>query len=181
MFVVNPQASTGKSRAGKAAAMQAHAEAAESQEKIDVTPEERNRMIAEAAYFRAAERNFFMGDAMQDWLAAELQIDQILQQNTELPPVSAKQKFQQEHEAQLKEWDAKLDALKAKLQDAKLEIRADFLKQLALLDEKRAVAQAKLQELNLRTESAWDDLMNGVEKTWDDLHKALDKIVSRFK
>lgn len=40
--------------------------------------DERRRMIAEAAYFRAAARGFRGGDPVQDWLAAEAEIDQAL-------------------------------------------------------------------------------------------------------
>lgn len=43
-----------------------------------VSQEERRRMIAEAAYFRAAARGFRGGDAVQDWLAAEAEIDRVL-------------------------------------------------------------------------------------------------------
>jgi hypothetical protein len=43
-----------------------------------VSPEERQRMIAEAAYFRALQRGFSGGDAVDDWLAAEREIDQRL-------------------------------------------------------------------------------------------------------
>lgn len=35
-------------------------------------------MIAEAAYFRAASRGFQGGDPVQDWLAAEAEIDRVL-------------------------------------------------------------------------------------------------------
>ena len=180
MFVAHPQSGSEGNRAVKGAAKPAHAETTESQDPLYVTAEERHRMIAEAAYLRAADRGFFMGDAVEDWLAAELEIDQMLQQDT-APPMSAKQRFQQTHEAQLKEWDAKLDALKARVHDASLEIRADFQKQLALLDKKRAVARAKIHELSLRTDRAWEDLMSGVEKTGEELHKALDKMMARFK
>jgi hypothetical protein len=40
-----------------------------------VTDEERNRMIAEAAYFRAQARGFAGGDPVDDWLAAEAEIN----------------------------------------------------------------------------------------------------------
>jgi hypothetical protein len=39
------------------------------------SPEERQRMIAEAAYFRALQRGFSGGDSVEDWLAAEREID----------------------------------------------------------------------------------------------------------
>lgn len=38
--------------------------------------EERERLIAEAAYHRAQQRGFVGGDPVEDWLAAEREIDQ---------------------------------------------------------------------------------------------------------
>ncbi len=43
-----------------------------------VSPEERQRMIAEVAYFRALQRGFCGGDSVEDWLAAEREIDERL-------------------------------------------------------------------------------------------------------
>lgn len=43
-----------------------------------VTAGERHRMIAEAAYFIALQRGFADGDAFDDWVLAERQIDQTL-------------------------------------------------------------------------------------------------------
>jgi hypothetical protein len=37
--------------------------------------EERRRMIAEAAYFRSARREFAPGGELQDWLAAEREVN----------------------------------------------------------------------------------------------------------
>ena len=40
-----------------------------------IGPEERERMIREAAYYRFAERGFVAGHELEDWLAAESEID----------------------------------------------------------------------------------------------------------
>lgn len=40
-----------------------------------VTPEEKQRMIAHAAYFRSAQRGFANTDPLEDWLAAEAEIE----------------------------------------------------------------------------------------------------------
>ncbi|HVO91912.1 MAG TPA: DUF2934 domain-containing protein [Terriglobales bacterium] len=45
-----------------------------------VTPEERWRMVAEAAYLRAEKRGFIGGNPTDDWLAAEAEIDKLLSQ-----------------------------------------------------------------------------------------------------
>ncbi len=43
-----------------------------------VTTEERRRIIAEAAYFRAERRGFRGGDPLEDWLAAEAEVERML-------------------------------------------------------------------------------------------------------
>ncbi|NIR30432.1 MAG: DUF2934 domain-containing protein [Gammaproteobacteria bacterium] len=45
---------------------------------IEVTPEERWRMIAVAAYHKAEQRNFSAGREIDDWLEAEKEIDALL-------------------------------------------------------------------------------------------------------
>lgn len=46
--------------------------------KTTVSPEERYRMIEAAAYLRAEKRNFSIGHALDDWIAAEAEIDAML-------------------------------------------------------------------------------------------------------
>ena len=43
-----------------------------------VSPEQRELMISEAAFY-LAERNGFQGDPVVDWLLAEIEIDTVLQ------------------------------------------------------------------------------------------------------
>jgi len=40
-----------------------------------VDPQQRNALIARAAYFRAMSRGFAPGDDLADWLAAEAEVD----------------------------------------------------------------------------------------------------------
>jgi hypothetical protein len=44
----------------------------------NVTPEQRYRMICDAAYFRAEKRNFAPENEVQDWLDAEAEINRLL-------------------------------------------------------------------------------------------------------
>jgi len=53
-----------------------------------VTAEERYRMIAEAAYFRAEERAFVGGNVAEDWLQAEAEIDRMLKEQGRLPSMT---------------------------------------------------------------------------------------------
>jgi DUF2934 family protein len=46
--------------------------------RLDVSPQERQRMIEEAAYYRAQQRGFAPGNEVEDWIAAETEIDGLL-------------------------------------------------------------------------------------------------------
>jgi len=48
-----------------------------SHDPIHVSPEERWRMIATAAYYKAEARGFVAGDDQQDWLDAEADINKL--------------------------------------------------------------------------------------------------------
>ncbi len=56
-----------------------------------ITPEQRYRMIAEAAYYLAEKRGFAGGDMAADWLQAEAEIDRKLQ-GQERPPTDIEQR-----------------------------------------------------------------------------------------
>lgn len=45
---------------------------------VTIAPDERQRMIAEAAYYRAERRGFTGGSDVEDWLAAEAEVDGLL-------------------------------------------------------------------------------------------------------
>lgn len=45
---------------------------------LGLVGEDRRRLIAEAAYLRAEQRNFAPGRELEDWLAAEIEIDALL-------------------------------------------------------------------------------------------------------
>ena len=51
-------------------------------ETADITPEERHRMVAEAAYYRAEQHGFNPDRHMEDWLAAEAEVDTLLENIT---------------------------------------------------------------------------------------------------
>lgn len=62
----------------KAAAPKKAPAARKSTKKTSVTPEQRYHMIATAAYYLAERRGFTTGYEMQDWIAAEADIDSML-------------------------------------------------------------------------------------------------------
>ena len=63
----------------KIAAKKTAAKKAEQPSRLAITPEERWKMIAIAAYHKAEKRNFAPGNDFQDWVDAEKEIDKIMQ------------------------------------------------------------------------------------------------------
>lgn len=48
-----------------------------------ITPDQRSRMIAEAAYYRAEKRGFDPEGQVQDWLEAESEVDALLSKSAQ--------------------------------------------------------------------------------------------------
>ena len=70
---------TARPTAGKSAAEKPAAKPrAKVKKRGSVTSEERTRLIAEAAYFKAAQRGFAKGGELDDWIEAEAEIDALL-------------------------------------------------------------------------------------------------------
>ena len=72
--VVEPKAAAKK----PAAAKPATSRASKAKSLMNVTPEQRYRMICDAAYFKAESRNFASENEVQDWLDAEAEINSLL-------------------------------------------------------------------------------------------------------
>lgn len=70
------KAATPKPRATKPAP--AKKKAVKGNGETPITPEQRYRMICDAAYYRAERRGFIGGNPAEDWTAAESEIDGLL-------------------------------------------------------------------------------------------------------
>jgi hypothetical protein len=92
-----------------------------------------------------------------------------------------KKVYQEKVEAQLKEWGAKIDDLKARAAKSKVELKTKYEKQVQDLRVKQEVVQKKLKEFRESGEEAWEGLKTGIEKSLDDLKGSLDRTMSTYK
>jgi nucleotide-binding universal stress UspA family protein len=92
-----------------------------------------------------------------------------------------KKAYQEKIEAQLKEWGAKIEEVKAKAEKSKAELKMKYEKQVEDLRAKQDVVQKKLQELRESGEDAWEGLKTGTEKSLDELKGSLDRALLTFK
>lgn len=89
--------------------------------------------------------------------------------------------FEEKLEAQMKEWNAQIDLLKAKADTAKAEAKVEYYAKIESLQQKRDTARTKLRELKASGDEAWEDLKAGAKKAWDDVKSAYHDAASKFK
>jgi multidrug resistance efflux pump len=89
--------------------------------------------------------------------------------------------YEEKLDAQLDEWSAQIDLLKAKADKAKAEVKIEYYKTIETLQHKQNDAKAKLRELKTAGDEAWEDLKTGAEKVWAEVKTAYHDASSRFK
>ena len=92
-----------------------------------------------------------------------------------------KQAYEERLEAQLREWNAEIELLQAKIAKARASAKVEYSGLLKDLKSKRSDAQRKLRDLQRAGEGAWEDLREGVEEAWSQLRDGLKNALSRFK
>jgi hypothetical protein len=89
--------------------------------------------------------------------------------------------YQGKMEAQLSEWGAEIDSLKARADKAAADTRDVYYDQIETLHTKQALMQARLQELKMSGDDAWGDLKEGLEHSWNQVKDSFKTAAARFK
>ncbi len=80
---------------------------------------------------------------------------------------SKKDAYVQKLKAKIDEWNADLDKLAAKADQAEGETKIKYQQQIEDLKNKREELEDRVTSLKDSSESAWEDLKEGVEKSWE--------------
>jgi multidrug resistance efflux pump len=89
--------------------------------------------------------------------------------------------YEEKLDAQLAEWNAQIDLLRAKADKAKADAKIEYLKTIDSLQHKQDAAKAKLHELKTAGDEAWEDLKTGAGKAWNEVEAAFHEAKSKFK
>ena len=118
-----------------------------------VSTDDRQRMIAEAAYFRAMQRGFSSGDPLDDWLAAEREIGRLL-------PSPQQQK------AEVAAYEKLRTAVGKLLADVSGTVNANTVKQAfdKATEELRKTGEHTADTINKITTSARKDMATAAQK-----------------
>lgn len=95
--------------------------------------------------------------------------------------MNKKQAYEEKLSAQLDEWNAKIDVLKAKASKAESSAKVDYYETIEDLQQKSNAAKEKLKKLQSASDDAWEDLKEGIENAWSDFRAAIKSATSRFE
>ena len=95
--------------------------------------------------------------------------------------MSEKKLYQQKKQAQLDEWKAEVDKLKAKASGASADAQLELNKQIEALESKIEGGKTKLAEIANASEDAWESLKGGVESAWDSIKSAFSDAAAKLK
>lgn len=92
-----------------------------------------------------------------------------------------RQAYEEKMDAQLQEWGAKFEELRAQADKAEADAKIQLYAQIEALRAKQVAAAKKLRHLKEAGEDSWEDIRAGVESAWGELGKAVDTTISNFK
>ena len=88
--------------------------------------------------------------------------------------------YQEKAKAQLEEWEADLDKLRAKARQKEADDKLDLEEKIRELEEKLEKGKARYDELKQSSESAWKSFKEGMDLAWNDLSLAFNEAKSKF-
>lgn len=91
-----------------------------------------------------------------------------------------KKLYQQKKQAQLDEWSAEIDKLKAKASALSADTQLKANKQIKGLKDKIDESKKKLAELDSAGEDTWESIKSGIESAWDSLKTAISDAIGKI-
>ncbi len=92
-----------------------------------------------------------------------------------------KEAYEEKMNARLRQWQAKIDMLKAKADQVAAGQKIKYYEEIESLRTKQQHMREKLDELRAAGEGAWQEVKTGVETAWQDLQDAVERAMEKFK
>lgn len=92
-----------------------------------------------------------------------------------------KELYKQKYQAQIDQWKAEVEKLRAKASGAKADAQLEINKLVSDLEDKVHAANAKMGELSGASEDAWDSVKKSVESSWNSMKASFHEAVSKIK
>ncbi|CAN5254091.1 hypothetical protein BH09MYX1_BH09MYX1_67460 [soil metagenome] len=82
--------------------------------------------------------------------------------------------YKQKYEAQLHEWSAKVDVMKAQSEKLSAQAKIDMKPKIDAVHANLALVKSKLSDIVSATDGKWNDMVKHVDATWDDFKAAVE-------
>jgi predicted small secreted protein len=92
-----------------------------------------------------------------------------------------KEEYQRSLAVQRRELDVKIDELKAKAGRASDAVKAEFARDMEVLDRQKAVLAQKMEGVKSSSASAWNDVKAGANSAMDSVKQTYEKAKARFQ
>lgn len=139
-----------------------------------VSEDQRRRMIADTAYFRAERRGFDGGDPVADWIEAEAEVDARLR-------AAGSGGASGTLDERLATANESLAALRAKLADVTSTAAEEWRQDVERLSGLRDSLKLRLDEVREYGGHAAEQAQQRAEKIWEEISELLRRFASRRK
>jgi len=103
---------------------------------------------------------------------------QIREKGTKI--MSSKDAYEKKMDAQLEQWQAEIDKLKAQSKEQSADAEIEYSKKMDELQAQKEATKSKLSEMKKSGEETWEDFKDRLEKSADDLSAGINAAKSRF-
>jgi DNA anti-recombination protein RmuC len=138
----------------------------------EVSEDQRRKLIADSAYFRAERRGFNGGDPLHDWLEAETEVDARLHKKGGKDLLA-------ELDERLAVANGRLRAFKKKLSGMKADVREKWTHDVEELAKLRDRFQKRLEEIRTQGEHASEKTKAQADKIWHEISDVIERVSSR--
>ncbi len=94
--------------------------------------------------------------------------------------MNKKDLYKQKLQAQLDEWQADVDKMKAKLGSASVGAKLEINQEINQLEGKLGEGRKKLEELSEATEENWENLKASIDETWKGIANSFKDVFGKF-
>jgi hypothetical protein len=95
--------------------------------------------------------------------------------------MEARELYKEKAEAQMHEWGAKLEVLKAKVEKLTAQAKIDMHPRVEAIHAKFDAAKAKLDAIGPATDEKWDEVAKDMDHAWSDFKAAVEGTFDAMK
>jgi len=92
-----------------------------------------------------------------------------------------KETYERKIDAELRQWQARIEILKAKADQAEAAQKLKYYEEIEALRTGLLQAREKLDALRAASTDAWEEVRSGMEQSWHDLRSAFERAAEKLK